>query len=131
VAFSAQFRGAPAAAQRLALIRETAARLSRQTVSVGTVKPYAYGIETGRKYHSGRLARRAGGAFMLAGGLEEARPRIGPLYLAAILRGRPSETGLVLGNVGRMVQTAIRRLTPVGRRPNSSRLRDSYTVGIR
>lgn len=60
--------GVDTAQARLKILREGAARLGRTRILVGSSLKYAYGIETGR-HRGGRLARKAGGAYMLKKGL--------------------------------------------------------------
>lgn len=118
------------AVRYLKSLRDSTAAVGRTRIGVGSAKAYAFGIETGWR-RSGRLARRAGGAFMLRGGVAEVRPRIAPMIVAGLALGRPQNIGLVFGNIGRLLQAAVRRRTPIGRRPNPSRLRDSFVVGAR
>lgn len=52
-----------------------ARRMASGRVTIDSPLPYAYGIETGR-HRGGRLARRAGGAWMLRRGLAAAMPSV-------------------------------------------------------
>lgn len=47
------------------------------TIQIGTNKPWAWGLEFGRK-RNGQLARRAGGTFALTSSFEAVKPRINP-----------------------------------------------------
>src|SRR5215210_5698836 len=105
----------------LSQLRDTARRWGRSRTTVGSDLPYAFGIETGRT-RRGRLARRAGGAYMLRRGLDDAKPRIKPLIVAAFERGTSQDVGLAEANIGRMIVASIRKYTPVV----SGRLRDSF-----
>lgn len=69
--------GVDTAQARLRTMQQGAARLGRTRILVGSNLKYAYGIEKGR-HRGGRLARAAGGAFMLQKGLDsikESLPR--------------------------------------------------------
>jgi hypothetical protein len=66
---SIRVEGITTANQRLETFQEGARRLGRMRILVGSNLKYAYGIEYGRR-RGGRLARRAGGAFMLKKGLD-------------------------------------------------------------
>lgn len=107
----------------LSQVRQTAQAWGRSRTVVYSQLPYAAGIETGYT-RRGRLARRAGGAFMLRDGLAEAQPRIGPLISDSFERG-PSAVPLAEANIGRMVVAAVQRRTPV----RSGNLRDSFRFG--
>jgi hypothetical protein len=102
-------------------VRDTARRWGRSRTVVGSDLPYAFGIESGRT-RRGRLARRAGGAYMMRQGLEDAKPRIRPLIVSGFEQG-PSIVPLAEANIGRMVVASIRKYTPVGKTGN---LRDSF-----
>lgn len=107
----------------LSQLRQTAQAWGRSRTVISSSEPYLFGIETGR-HRGGRLARRAGGAFMMRDGLEEAKPRIGPLISDSFERG-PSAVPLAEANIGRMVVAAVQRRTPV----RSGNLRDSFRFG--
>ncbi|HEY8745167.1 MAG TPA: hypothetical protein VIU62_18915 [Chloroflexota bacterium] len=78
--------GLPALLAKVAQLEATMARLSRNDVLVGTDMVYARGQETGF-YRSGRLARRAGGAFFMQGALSIVGPTIAPAINAVIFQG--------------------------------------------
>lgn len=110
-------------------LRRSMRVVTRRPVRIGTPRPYAYGIETGR-HRSGRLARRAGGARMLSRAALLVQ-RILPAALAAAWLSGPRAMDQAWSQVARRGQTEAQRLTPVGRRPNQRRLRDSYVVEAR
>lgn len=103
-------------------VEKIAQEWARSRTVISSNLPYSYGIETGR-HRGGGLARRAGGAFMLRDGLEEAKPRIGPLITNSFTRGE--SVPLAEANIGRMVVAAVQRRTPV----RSGNLRDSFRFG--
>jgi hypothetical protein len=61
--------GVEPAVSTLRLFKEGAERLGGLRILVGSNLKYAYGIEYGR-HRGGRLARRAGGAYMLQKGFD-------------------------------------------------------------
>jgi hypothetical protein len=113
------------ATKYLSQLRTTAQQWGRSRTVVFTDKIYGFGIETGFT-RRGRLARRdpPGGAFMVRDGIEEARPRIGPLIKDSFTRNE--SVPLAEANIGRMVVAAIQRRTPV----RSGNLRDSFRFGV-
>jgi hypothetical protein len=79
-------------------------------VLVGSNLVYAFGIEFG-KTRSGRLARRAGGAFMLTNALKLIRPEIADIFARA---GTAAfDFGMALYKLGLRVQTLAMGETPV------------------
>jgi hypothetical protein len=105
-------------------VRATAQRWGRSRIAIISDLPYTYGIETGRT-RRGRIARLAGGAYMMRDGLDEVKPRIPPLIASGFERG-PSNVPLAEANIGRMVVAAIQKRTPV----RSGRLRGSFVVRV-
>lgn len=103
-------RGADRARAMLGLHADGARRLAVTRVVVDSPLPYAFGIETGR-HRSGRLARRAGGAWMIRRGLAAALPSA-----AEYARGAdpldPRWPRLLVALAGRAVERA-RGYTPV------------------
>lgn len=87
------------------------AAASNATVRVGTAVVYAHGIEFGRR-RNGRLARRAGGAFMLTGALESIQPRIKPALARALPEGQQAVRDALL-RLGYQVEAAAKPRTPV------------------
>lgn len=67
-------------------ILQAAAHANGPVIVLSSDRPYAYGIETGR-HRSGRLARRAGGAFMFRDGIAAVRPRVPAALGKALLQG--------------------------------------------
>lgn len=59
----------------------------RRSIGVGSDEPYAYKIETGFAYHTGRLARKAGPNWYLRRALERLTPSVGPRMAKAMLDG--------------------------------------------
>jgi hypothetical protein len=111
--------GIPVVKKLLGSIAAGAVRAQGPIISLSSSAPYAYGIETGR-HRGGRLARRAGGAFMFRDGINAMRPRVGPVLGSAILKG----PGAVISAKRQLQQQAIeevRKRAPV----RSGRLRAS------
>lgn len=103
--------GIDAARTILALLDAGARALEATTVVAGSPEAYAPGIETGRT-RAGRVARRAGGAFMLAGGVQTVLPTIGPALLEALPQGADPTRRAMLGR-GVAIAEAARPRTPV------------------
>lgn len=99
---------AVAALTRLARAAEA---MSGTPVFVGSSLAYAYGIEHGRT-RSGRLARRAGGAFYLKRGLAAVQSELPSTVLAVLGASRGDPRRLLLG-LGYRVQAAAMPLVPV------------------
>lgn len=91
-------------------------------VEVGSDEPYAYGIETGFR-RSGRLARRAGGAWMLRDAKAAVEPQIEAVVGAALPHGAAA-TDTAFRRLGEILVGEIQARTPVV----SGRLRDSMRV---
>lgn len=100
---------------------EAAAELA---LEIGSPLPYAYGIEYGRT-RSGRLARRAGPAYMLTSALEESTDRLEPALIAALPKGASGTRAALIAQANDIRDTAKSR-TPV----KSGRLRDSIQVAF-
>lgn len=92
---------------------------------VSSSLPYAYGIETGETPR-GRLARRAGGAYMFRQGTDEGLRRV-DADLAAALPGGAGAVTRVFLEAGRRTVDAVRRRTPVV----SGRLSGSVTMRLK
>lgn len=89
---------------------------------VGSDLPYAFGIETGYR-RSGRLARRAGGAWMLRDAKAAMLPQIEPVLAAALPHGAAATDG-AFRRLGGLLVALVQAGTPVV----SGRLRDSMRV---
>lgn len=86
--------------------------------------PYVYGIETGRR-RSGRLARRAGGAWMFQRGLARSQDQLASMVADGLPYG-PGGINAAVQRWGRNVALpAIRSYTPV----RTGALRASVRVG--
>jgi hypothetical protein len=114
------------ARQYFATLKDGADALGKMVILVGFSKVYAFGQETGR-YRSGRLARRAGGAWMLRTGLARVQPDITGELVGAVEKG----PGAVLSaglKLGYRIEAIAKPLTPV----RSGELRrDLHTVAGR
>jgi hypothetical protein len=64
-------QGMEDAQKQLERIARATAAMGQYKAYVGSRMPYAYGIERGQHRKSGKLARRAGGAFYLQSAVEE------------------------------------------------------------
>lgn len=82
----------------------------RVRVFVGSNLKYAYGIEFGQ-HRGGRLARRAGGAFMLTNAINAIRPEVDDIFRAVGTSG--FDFGTALWRLGMRVQTIAMSKTPV------------------
>lgn len=115
--------GVREARQYFATLKSGAEALGKLAVLVGFSKVYAFGQETGR-YRSGRLARRAGGAWMLRSGLARVQPDIKREIVDAVEKG-PSAVLSAGLRLGYRVEAIAKPLTPV--RSGALR-RDLHTV---
>jgi hypothetical protein len=114
-------------AQRyFATLADGARGIASLRLVAGSPVPYSYGIETGHD-RSGRLRRRAGGAWMLRGGLAETREQI-PTLIAAMLTHGTAAGKDTTDAIRRTLLGNVQRRTPV----RTGRLRDSFIVrGLR
>jgi len=108
----------------LGTLRDGAATAGGARLFVFSNLPYAAGIETGRR-RNGRVARRAGGAWMFRRGSQEALRGFDQELAQALPKGRTGVTQAYLSR-GRRVVDAVRRLTPV----RSGRLRGSVQMRL-
>jgi len=114
--------GLPVAMRYFATMQAAMREVDHLRLVAGSALDYAYGIETGRT-RRGRVARRLGGAFMVARGLEETQLMIPGLIVRMLEQG---------SGAGKDTTDAIRRTllghiqarTPV----RTGRLRDSFVV---
>jgi hypothetical protein len=96
---------------------------------------YAQGIETGRR-RSGRVARRAGGAYFMRDALAQVQPKIGPTLVDALPRGPAAVNHAMEGLAHDVLLAATQLLTtrvygaPVPR-GRSGRARWSRTGNLR
>ena len=103
--------GIDTALKRLQLLDAGARALDDTTVVAGSPEAYAPGIETGRT-RSGRVARRAGGAFMLTRAVQQVAPTVVPALVAALPQGADATRRALLGR-GVAIAEAARPGTPV------------------
>jgi hypothetical protein len=92
---------------------------------VGSHLPYGYGIETGQ-HAGGRLARRAGGAWMLTRALQSITPALPGQIAAGLARG-PGGAEQALRAAAFEVKQRAAAATPV----DTGALRASITVSER
>jgi hypothetical protein len=114
-----RLRGLQEGVQALHQLRDGAGRFNGPLLRVGSDLVYAWGIETGRT-KGGRLARRAGPAHYLRGGLEREAPRL-KATLAAALDDGVRAVDQAVDKAGKGVVEEAQRLVPV----RSGRLRGS------
>ncbi len=108
----------------LKIVRENCEEIGKRTAFVGTKWPYGYGMETGRHRKSGKLARRAGGAWYLTrAAVQIDQPT--EADVAWLARPRKTEPAL-LRAVGRIVIRHARPLVPV----RTGRLRKSLKTWV-
>jgi hypothetical protein len=100
-----------AALRALGDLAAGARALGGARMEIGSRLPYAYGIETGFT-RSGRVARRAGGAWMLRDAKEAVRSQIEPVLAAALPHG-PSAVDAAFRRLGAFAVQAARARTPV------------------
>lgn len=100
-------------------VAQAAAHVNGPVIVLSSSAPYAYGIETGR-HRGGRLARRAGGAWMFRDGIAAVRPKVPATLGRALLRG-PGAVDAAKRQLNAEAVEAVRRRTPV----RSGRLRAS------
>ena len=86
VSIAVRVNGLTAVQNMVRQISASGAAWGRIKIRAGTPLVYGYGIETGVR-KSGRLARRAGGAFMFRTGITEIKATIKPMLLAAVPQG--------------------------------------------
>jgi hypothetical protein len=107
---SATLTGIKEALKYLADQESRARSFNRVRVLVGSNLVYAYGIEFG-KHRNGRLARRAGGAFMLTNALKAVRPEIADIFSRMGTSG--FDFAMALYRLGLRLQTIAMGNTPV------------------
>lgn len=110
--------------ERLTAVRaigEAGRAVNGPLAAFGSRLPYTFGIETGR-HRGGRLARRAGGAFMFRQGAADAQQLARQILPAAIVRG-PAAVGQAKRKLRDYGIERIRKYTPV----RSGRLRNSVS----
>src|SRR5690242_11449292 len=78
----------PGVARKLKEMSDTVKFAARRSIGVGSDEVYAYGIETAFRFHTGRLARKAGPAWFLRRSLEALTPTVGPRMARAMLQGQ-------------------------------------------
>ena len=115
-----EITGDRAVQKLMATISDAAQEVASLDLQVGSSLPYAYGIETGYTRY-GRLARRAGGAFMVARALEQMMPIVENRLAGTLLRGPSAARREVFSLANQTVQR-IQAGTPV----RSGNLRDSF-----
>lgn len=93
--------------------------VAQMDLFAGSTLPYAYGIETGR-HRGGRLARRAGGAYMLRDAVNDT-VRQAPAMLAERIIDGPRPARAAMLAIGDTVVNRAKARTPVV----SGALRDS------
>lgn len=103
--------GKPEAEAALRQLHAGIDALDGLTVRVGTAVVYAWGIEFGRR-RDGRLARRAGGAFMLTRALQQVKPEITPVLAKALPAGAAATERALLG-IGFRAEALAKAATPV------------------
>jgi hypothetical protein len=108
--------------QALGQLADTARAMGGARVEAGSTEPYTFGIETGRT-RSGRLARAAGGAWMLRDAKAAIAARIQPTLAAALMQG-PAAADAAFRGLGDELVREIQARTPVV----SGRLRGSMRV---
>lgn len=118
-------QGIQAAQQSLTHMAQGAQAAGRSAYFVGSSLAYAYGIETGRS-RGGRLARKAGGAFMLTRALQSVAPGI-PGAVAQALPSGASAVDQAIRRLAFEVLSRAQALTPV----RSGALRASVRVSNR
>ena len=117
--------GLDKATARLNALKESFRSFGGKTVLVGSNLVYAYGIEFG-KTRSGRMARRAGGAFMLRNALNAIRPEVDDVFRGA-LSGNVPDLGMALYKLGLRLQSLAQGQTPV---KTGSLRRSMHTVKV-
>lgn len=119
--------GADLAQTKLRRMADSIKEAGRWRVTVGSYLPYARGIETGRTI-GGRVARKAGGLYYLAGALSDVQPDIrrgvaqaigqnpravqsafGALAMKLERRAVVRETAVVKGNLRRSLHGIVAR----------------------
>lgn len=128
--FSVTVTGIAEARRDMAALKDGAQAAAHAVVLVGFRRVYAYGIETGRKYRSGKLARRAGGAWMLRTGLRAVQGQIQPEIAQALPKG-PQAVLSALLRLGHRVEAVAKPLTPVGKVRGGTLRRDLHTTAGR
>lgn len=123
-AVAVQLTGHEEGVRALHQLRDACGRFSGPLFAVGSPLPYAYGIETGRQ-RGGALARRAGPAHYLRGGLERSASRIQQLIARSLREGPEAAERAILASEQTLVSEA-QALTPV----RSGRLQGSL-IAIR
>lgn len=110
------------AATYLGRLEDAAAQVGAQRLVAGSPLPYGGPIEIGFT-RTGRVARRAGGAFMLRDGMNAATAKVESLVVAHLTAPGKGGKGLEDG-IRRTVLGEVQARTPV----RSGRLRDSFVV---
>lgn len=118
-----QITGADQAGAYLKRLSEASRDVGQTRLTVGSPLVYSFGIETGRT-RRGRVARRAGGAFMLHLGLAAAQRHLPALIARAIETGDRGAGKQVEDAIRRTVLGQVQRRTPV----RTGRLRSSFVV---
>lgn len=108
----------------LGRLADAAATAGGATLEVFSPEVYAWGVETGYT-RRGRLARRAGGAYMFRQGTNEGLRGFDQELAAALPKGPAAVVPAYLSR-GRRVVTAIQSHTPV----ISGRLRGGVTMRV-
>lgn len=110
-ALSMTVQGLADGLQYVTQIRDAVGRFAGPLVSVGSPLPYAYGIEYGRK-RSGALARKAGPAYYLQGGLEAVQDEAKGVITAALPQG-PGAVDVAAQRLGEIAQQRAQAIVPV------------------
>lgn len=103
--------GADAAQAYLERIGAAARDAHGVLARAGSGEPYGWGIEFGQR-RNGRLARRAGGAFMLTTAFRQVFPRIAPALAAALGRGGPRAVRVEALALATEIANEAKPLTP-------------------
>jgi hypothetical protein len=109
--FRLTFKGFPDAERKLTYYLRGSGSIGTIRLRLQTGKPYAFGIETGRT-RSGRMARRAGGAYMFRDAWRSIQPQIGRAYAQAVPNG-DGAVNAVTHQFGARLLAGARARTPV------------------
>jgi len=120
--FGIRITGLVEALRAVDAVGEAGKQVNGPIATFASLLPYAYGIETGR-HRGGRLARRAGGAYMFRRGIDEVKAQAPAILGPAILKG-PASVGQAKRKLRDLGIERIRSYTPV----RSGRLRTSVQV---
>jgi hypothetical protein len=113
----------------LGRLDDAAATAGGAELEVFSPVPWAFGLETGRTPR-GRLARRAGGAYMFRQGADDGLAGV-DRELAAALAGGPPAVAQTYLAAGRRTVEAVRRRTPRVTGYTASTVTMRLTVGGR